>query len=333
MDERAGDPQPLAHPPGVAARLAVGHRSHVDAGERVVDRQLEPATVQAVEATEEPHLLPPGHPPVRPRVLLEVAEPASRVERLRGDFHAAENRASARRTGEPGEQAQRGGLAGAVGAEQPEDRAFRHRHRERVERKHPAGIAFREVLDDDRRPPGGGPRDRVSHRSRPRLGGRRRRRHERGRRGGDRRIVRAAPARHAARLGSLLDRGIEAPDQEVDDRPDQVHEHDHDGPRGLAAAAHGTVVAEQVDDRERHQPDLQDHQRDDQEEQLWAEAVEPMEVHRRSIAAQCAGWQDASAPIPRSHGLRADGPNGHARLGSHPGAAHACRRLVPEEPR
>ncbi len=273
--------------------MPVGHGRHVDAGERLVDRPLEPATVQAVEATEEPHLLPPGHPPVGPRVLLEVAESASRVERLGGDLHATEHGASRRRPGEPGEQAQRGGLAGAVRAEQPEDRPLRHRHRERVEREHPAGIAFREVLDDDRRPPGGGPRDRVRHRSRPRLGRRRRHWHERGRRRGDRRVVRAAPARHAARLGSLLDRGIEAPDQEIDDRPDQVHEHDHDGPRGLAAAAHGTVVAEQVDDRERHQPELQDHQRDDQEEQLWAESVEPMEVHRSSIAAHGARWQGA----------------------------------------
>ena len=77
MDERPGDAQPLAHPPGVGAGPAVGGRAQPCAGEDVRHGAVEHGPVQAVESAEEVELFAPGHPPVGARILLQEPERAA----------------------------------------------------------------------------------------------------------------------------------------------------------------------------------------------------------------------------------------------------------------
>ena len=85
VDERPGDPEPLAHAAGVRSGAAVGGLGEVHAGKRDVDGAGEGRSVQPVQPAEHRELLPAGHPAVRARVLLEVAEPAADAQRVHGD--------------------------------------------------------------------------------------------------------------------------------------------------------------------------------------------------------------------------------------------------------
>ena len=85
MDEGAGDPEPLAHAARVGCRAAVGRGAQVDPIQRVVDRRLERGAVEPVQPAQEPQLLAAGHPAVRTRILLEVAEVPPHAERVGGD--------------------------------------------------------------------------------------------------------------------------------------------------------------------------------------------------------------------------------------------------------
>ena len=95
---------------------------------------------------------------------------------------------------------------------------------------------------------------------------------------------------------------------------------------GLAAAAHGAVVAQQVDDRE--QPisaSCRITSGTISRSDLRAEAVETMDVHRRSIAAQwrrMAGARHGS----HGHGLGPMGPMDTLDSGAHPAPRPRCRR-------
>ena len=149
---------------------------------------------------------------------------------------------------------------------------------ERIEGEDAARVALGEAVDQDRRRVGirtwtrGGRRDDDGPRRRLR-------------RGDDRWIVRAPPTRHRARSRRLrLDGAVLATDQEVEDRPDHADEHDDHGPYALAPAADGAVVAEEVDDCEHQEPDLDDREGDDEQEHLRRQGLEPVDVHRISIA-------------------------------------------------
>ena len=99
----------------------------------------------------------------------------------------------------------------------------------------------------------------------------------------DRRVVGAAPARHRARAGHLvLDRSVHPPDQEVQDRAEQVDEHDDHGPHALAPAADVAVHVEQVHDRGDEEPQLQQEQWHHQQQDPGVERAEVRDVHDRS---------------------------------------------------
>ena len=108
----------------------------VDPRERLGDGPIERRPVEAVRAGRAIARLPPGHPSVGPRVLLEIAECRRRRRRRRPTSMPA---TAPRRTGagEAGEQPQGRRLAGAVGAEEPEHRAAGRRGQP-VEGEHPA---------------------------------------------------------------------------------------------------------------------------------------------------------------------------------------------------
>ncbi|OGO54446.1 MAG: hypothetical protein A2V85_05095 [Chloroflexi bacterium RBG_16_72_14] len=87
--------------------------------------------------------------------------------------------------------------------------------------------------------------------------------------------MRAAPAGHRARSrGGRLRRPLLAAEQEVQDRPDHAHEHDHDRPQALVATADPAVIAQQVDHGEHHQPELHHEQGDEQQHELRRDRFE-----------------------------------------------------------
>ena len=120
-DEGLGDPEALAHAARVGRRAAVGRLGDADALEQLADLALA-IGADAAEPGDVAKRLAAGHPAVEPRILGEVAELAAMVAGRR-DRHAVDRRAAGRRAGEPGEDLEGGGLAGAVRAEEAEDRA------------------------------------------------------------------------------------------------------------------------------------------------------------------------------------------------------------------
>ena len=244
-------------------------------------------------------------------------------------------------------------LPAPFGPRRPNTDPVGHRERQRVEREHATGVAAGEPVGDDR-----GRRVRGKRASGRRLRRRpaRVRRPARGRStvaepstgaagGGDRRVVRAAPAGHRTRRGCRRRRGaVDPPDEEVQDRADEVDEHDDHGPQALAPAADRPVVLEQVDDGEREEPELHDEQRDDEQQDR---RVERGQVHQLgSGGSSRPSRRDGTAPThasrqPRTTAARDGGagwPDIPGRVGSNGPAgspmvaaadAHAGRLRVP----
>ena len=200
-----------------------------------------------------------------------------RADPAPGSRGAGGRRARRSATGMPGDDRPAGRRAGEArraaagmsscrrrwGPSRPNTDPDGHLHRQRVEREDAARVALGQALDRGwrarRRPRARGRAARTGiSGSGPatagdvagagiacrRTGGTARS----GRRRHDRRVVRTAPAGHRARPRlRRLRRAVVASDEEVQDRADHAHEHDHDGPDALVAAADPAVVPQQVD--------------------------------------------------------------------------------------
>jgi len=123
-EDGLADPQPLAHPRRVGPDLAIGGLLETDPLERLVGSISKLGAGQPEEVADEAEELPPRHPAVVARLLVEDpdapvqlglhAPAASRVEPRDAD-------AARGGGGDAGQEADRRRLAGAIGTEEPED--------------------------------------------------------------------------------------------------------------------------------------------------------------------------------------------------------------------
>ena len=106
------------------------------------------AAAEVVQAAEQLEVLAPGEELVDGVVLHGQADPAPDLRGFPCDVEAGDLGAAAVRPQQGGEDPHRGGLAGAVGAEQPADGSGRHREVEPVER-HGAAVALAEPFGEN----------------------------------------------------------------------------------------------------------------------------------------------------------------------------------------
>jgi hypothetical protein len=106
-----------------------------------------------VEAAEHDEVLAAAEHLVHRRVLAEEPDPVAHLRRLAGHVEPGDLGAPAVEPQQGGQDPHGGGLAGAVGAEQPADGALPHRQVEPVERGRRA-VALAQPLGGHR--PGGG---------------------------------------------------------------------------------------------------------------------------------------------------------------------------------
>ena len=208
MDEGTGDPEPLAHAPGVGAASAIRSRCHVDAGEGVVDRRLErrPARGRATDRAGAAG---------RARSSIRTPVGPARGSRAAGGPRARRPRRGCRRPSRrpvvarvsPASSRRVVVLPAPLGPRRPKTDPVGTYHRQAVEGEDAAWVALGQPVDlDRRRCVLGGSGVRVGGGGTLRDAGveepcRRRGASVHGRRGGrgDRRIVRAAPAGHRPR--------------------------------------------------------------------------------------------------------------------------------------
>ncbi len=108
------------------------------------------AAAQAVQAREVVEQLAPGQARVEAGGVGEEAEPPPHRQRIGRHVDAGDARAPARRRQDPRQDPQRGGLAGAVGAEQAVDLAGRDAEREIGDRRLGAEALDQRIDDDGR---------------------------------------------------------------------------------------------------------------------------------------------------------------------------------------
>jgi hypothetical protein len=133
MDERTGQRQLLAH----AVRVTRHQLARV-LGKLHRRQQLAPAVGgvrarQAVHAADEAQVLLAGQPFEQVQTVGNDADAAFDRDRIADDVVAQHQRAPLRWRQQPGEDVDGGGLARAVGAEEPEERAFGHAQRQRID--------------------------------------------------------------------------------------------------------------------------------------------------------------------------------------------------------
>ena len=104
---------------------------------------------QVIEPADELEVRAGAEEPVDRGGLSREPDAAAHRRRVGDDVQAVDARGAGRRLGECGEDADRGGLARAVVAEQPEDRAGRHVEIEVAQRPQIA-VALAQLLGDDR---------------------------------------------------------------------------------------------------------------------------------------------------------------------------------------
>ena len=137
-DERRREVEPPAHSAGVGLRRSARRIDQVEAFEQLAAAPLRGRPGLAVEAADHCQVLEPGQVLVDRRVL--AGEPDLRPQRRRvaDDVEAEDGRAAAVGPQQRREDPDKRRLAGAVGAEQPQDRAGRDVEVDSVECPHRA---------------------------------------------------------------------------------------------------------------------------------------------------------------------------------------------------
>ena len=151
MDERHGDVQPSLHPPGIPPRDAVGRLGEPEPLEQARNALLERVSAHAVQLALETQVLAPRRLDIDARALCDDANRPADAIGLRGDVDPGDDRPPLVRLRQRGEDLDRGRLAGAVRAEQPEDRPRLDGEREPPQRLHVLGIRLHEALGLNRK--------------------------------------------------------------------------------------------------------------------------------------------------------------------------------------
>ena len=140
VDERHRDVQPSLHAARVGAADAVGRLGQPESVKQRVDPLLERPPAQAVHLALQAQVLTAGRLPVDAGLLGDDADRAADGVGLVDDVVGGDRGCALIGPRERGEDLDRGGLARAVGPEQPEHRAGLHREVEPVERTDVAGV-------------------------------------------------------------------------------------------------------------------------------------------------------------------------------------------------
>ncbi len=136
VDERLGQPKPLAHPAGVAAdaaRCGVGQSGE---GQNLVHPAAQRRSAQAKQLAHEREQLPSAHPAIVAWRLIEHADAFAQRHARACHIEAEHLRAACRRRGLPRQQADEGGFARAIGS-QAGRRSSQLAHRESTGRARP----------------------------------------------------------------------------------------------------------------------------------------------------------------------------------------------------
>ena len=147
-DERAGEIQAAAHAARVGLREPVAGVGELEALEQLARPVGRPAPAQVVEPPDHLEVLEAGEVLVDRRVLPGQADAGAQQRRVTHDVEPADLGAPAVGHEQGGQDADARGLAGAVGAEQPEHGAVWDRQVDAVERQHLA-IGLLQPLRED----------------------------------------------------------------------------------------------------------------------------------------------------------------------------------------
>ena len=135
LDERVGDPEPLAHAARVRPDLVAAAIREADLAEDLVDRLLRGLAVEPVEVRGIAQVGAAGHVVVEADRIGQVTDPAFDLARIARRVEPDDTGLTLGRFGQPEQHEDRGRLAGAVLPEQPEDLATAHLEVEAVDRR------------------------------------------------------------------------------------------------------------------------------------------------------------------------------------------------------
>ena len=150
LDQGIGDAEPLAHAAGVGADPVVRAVGEADLGEDLVDGGLRLGLAEAVETGRVAQVLAAGHVLVEADGVGQVADPSLDLARLPGGIEPHHRCLAVGRLGQPEQHQDRGRLARAVLAEQPEDLARVDREVEPVDRRQRPVLLGQPARADDR---------------------------------------------------------------------------------------------------------------------------------------------------------------------------------------
>ena len=150
LDQGIGDAESLAHAAGVGADPVVRTVGESDLGEDLVDGGLRLGLAQAVEAGRVAQVLAAGHVLVEADGVGQVTHPSLDLARLPGGVEPHHRCLAVGRLGQPEQHQDRGRLARAVLAEQPEDLARVDREVEPVDRGQRPVLLGQPARPDDR---------------------------------------------------------------------------------------------------------------------------------------------------------------------------------------
>ena len=149
MDQAHRDVEPPLHAARVGLDAPVGRVREAEALQRLRDPAPQRGAGDPVELALDDEVLAAGGVGVDAVLLADDADRVADADGLGEDVEAGDAGAAGVRPRERGEDPDGRGLAGAVGAEQAEDRAGRDREVEPVERADVAGIGLDEAVGLD----------------------------------------------------------------------------------------------------------------------------------------------------------------------------------------
>src|SRR5262249_58126978 len=148
VDERLCEPDPLAEALREMPEQAAGDAAEAAGVDDPADRPRHLAALDAVDAGREAEVWEHGHVVVEWRVLRQIADAAPDLRGLLEDVEAAHAHGARGGWEKAGYDAQGGGLACAVGAEEAQDLSRARREREILDRCEVA-VPFAQVRDFD----------------------------------------------------------------------------------------------------------------------------------------------------------------------------------------
>ena len=141
VEQAAGQIQPATHAAGVATAAAIDPVAHRQQLHQLGDAGIALTALEVIEVALELQQLTAGQDLVDRHLLGHVAEQVAHAPRFAQGIEAGDAHAAGIRGEQGGQDAQGGGLAGAVGAEQAVEAAGGHRQIEAVEGHHLGTLA------------------------------------------------------------------------------------------------------------------------------------------------------------------------------------------------